>query len=422
MAIIGAGMGGCSAAYFAHKIIPSCEITVYERSDRVGGRVYGIDVEDKSIEIGAAFFKNSNQMIIGLLKELDLEMKPIQTPSSIGVWNGKKFIVKINNPIISGIRLFLRHPVNIARVFSIVRAVNKRNNIVYREVRNRPGEWDELFAEAGISEWLRRPLRDMLLERGVDSGFVANMVEPVTRVIYNQNSVINAYAGLSAINTLYGRSYNIDSGNELIPRRLLEVSEAATKMGVAVEGIVKGEDGSYEVSGSGLSDKFDSVIISNHGSYDKGKGTQLQMEGSSKRFQQVYVQIVRGELKNSYFNLRPGKTPPNTIISTKDVPFTHIIKIESGERRPIYSIASTTPIDDYLADIFEKHEVVFKHSWEKAYPVLEPIQKMPKCRLDKWLFYASCTELATSAMEVSVLSAFNSVNLLRKELDDKSSG
>ena len=112
MAIIGAGMGGCSAAYFAHKIIPSCEITVYERSDRVGGRVYGIDVEDKSIEIGAAFFKNSNQMIIGLLKELDLEMKPIQTPSSIGVWNGKKFIVKINNPIISGIRLFLRHPVN----------------------------------------------------------------------------------------------------------------------------------------------------------------------------------------------------------------------------------------------------------------------------------------------------------------------
>jgi hypothetical protein len=298
--------------------------------------------------------------------------------------------------------------------------VNKRNKIVYREVCNRPREWDELFADAGISEWLRRPLRDVLLERGVDSGFVANMVEPVTRIIYNQDSVINAYAGLSAVNTLYGRSYNVDSGNELIPRRLLEVSEAALKMGVAVESIVKGEDGSYEVSGSGFSDKFDSVIIANHGSYDQGEETRLQMEGYSKRFQQVYIQIVRGELKNSFFNLRPGKNPPNTIVSTKEVLFTHIIKIESGGGRPIYSIASTTPIDDYLADVFEKPEVVFRHSWEKAYPVLEPIQKMPKCRLAKWLFYASCTELATSAMEASILSAFNSVNLLRKELNDKS--
>jgi len=39
LAVIGAGIGGCSAAYFARKYLPNSKVTVYERGKRVGGRV-----------------------------------------------------------------------------------------------------------------------------------------------------------------------------------------------------------------------------------------------------------------------------------------------------------------------------------------------------------------------------------------------
>ena len=417
LAIIGAGVGGCSSAYFAHRLMPSCEITVYERSDRIGGRVYSIEVEGQSVEIGAAFFKGSHQLLIGLLKELDIEAKPLHTPSSIGIWNGKMFVTRINNPVLAAMRIFLRNPRNIFRLLSILRELSRRNRAIYREVKDHPREWDELFAAVGITEWLQRSLRDVLLERGVDSGFIDNMVEPMTRVIYNQDSSINAYVGLSTVNILYGRSYGIDSGNELLPKRLLEASGATLKSVVEVERVTVIDDGLYEVSGRGFSDKFDSVIIANH---DLCNLKGLPVDCPPERSQQVYVQIVRGELKNAYFNLQLGKSLPDTIVSTREVPFTHIIKLGSEGRRPVYSIASTTPIDDYLREVFEKPEVMFRHSWGKAYPVLEPIRELPKCRLDRLLFYSSCSESAISAMEASILSAFNSVNLLRKELDTTS--
>lgn len=419
LAIIGAGVGGCSAAYFANRLMPSCEITVYERSDRIGGRVYSIDLDGQRVEIGAAFFKGSHQLLIGLLKELDIKAKPIPIPSSIGVWNGERFITRIDNPF-SAIRLFLRNPLNITRLLSILRELGRRNRVIYREIKDHPREWAELFTAAGITEWLKKPLRGVLLEKGVDSSFIDNMLEPMIRVIYNQDSSINAYAGLSTINLLYGKTYNIDSGNEVLPKRLLEASRATIKLGVEVESITKGEDGSYEVSGRGFSDKFDSVIIANHDSCILEGGARLPLECSLKKFQQVDVQFVRGELNNSYFTLDPGERPPDTIVSTRDVPFTHIIKLGSEGGRPVYSIASTIPIDDYLGDIFEKPEVIFRHSWGKAYPILEPIQKMPRCRLDRLLFYPSCSESAVSAMESSVVSAFISVNLLRRELDTTS--
>jgi hypothetical protein len=417
LAIIGAGVGGCSAAFFAKRLVPSCEITVYERSDRVGGRIYGVDVEDQRVEIGAAFFKNNHQLLIGLLEEVGIEAAPIRKPSSIGVWNGQKFIVKIGNPALSALRLFLQNPLNILRLYWILREADSRSRIIYREIQDHPREWDELFKAAGIMEWLQRPLREVLLEKGVGSSFIDNMLEPMTRVIYNQDSSINTYAGLVTINILSGGTYNIPSGNEVLPKRLLEASGAALKLGVEVESVAKGEDGLYEVSGGDLSEKFDSVIIANHSVCNIGGDTRVPMECSSKKFQRVYVQIVRGHLNGSYFNLKPRQSPPDTIVTTRDVPFTHIIRLDSEREHQVYSIASTAPIENYLGDIFVEPEVVFRHAWNKAYPVLEPIRGIPRCRLDNRLFYTGCSESAVSAMEASILSAFNTVRLLGKELD-----
>ena len=416
LAIIGAGVGGCSAAFYANRLIPSCDITVYESSARIGGRVYGVNLDNQRVEIGAAFFKKSNQFLTELLKEFKIKSNPIHNPTSIGIWNGKTFIIKTKHPTLAAILIFLRRPINIVRLLSTLRELDRRNQIVYREARNHPSEWDELFTTARIMEWLQRSLRDVLIEKGIDSNFIDNILEPITRVIYNQDSSLNAYAGLSAIKIIRGKTFNIDSGNELLPKRLLEESGAALELGLEVENIDSREDGSYEVSGRDFSDTFDSVIIANQDTCNLKIETSLPMDCSSRIFQEVYVKIVRGNLNNSYFNIPPDGSLPDTIVSTREVPFTHIIKLKSEGILPIYSIASITPVNN-LDDIFRDSEIMFQHKWSKAYPIFEPIQKMSKCRLDKFLYYPNCIESAVSAMEPSIMSAFNSVYLLRKELD-----
>ncbi len=410
LAIVGAGVRGCSAAYFAHRLMPSLEVTVYERSNRIGGRVYSVNIDDERVEVGASFFKDGHRILIGLLGELGLNANTVTRPASIRVWDGDRFTLRIDNPIVAAIHLLMRHPGDILRLYFLLRELGKRNRALYGEVENNPREWGKLYAAAGITGWIGKPLSGALLEKGISPRFIHDVVEPVTRVIYNQDASMNAYAGLFTVDILKGKTYNVASGNEVIPRRLVEASGATVKLGAEVDSITR-SDGKYTVSGKGFSEVYDAVVIASPESCHL-----IPDRCSPPKFQHVYVRIVRGTLKSSYLNLRPRQRVPETIVSTREVPWTHIIKLASRGSLPLYSVASPTPID-YLGDIFDGHEVVFEHDWDEAYPVLSPVGELPRCVVGPLLYYPSCSESAVSAMEPSILAALNCVNQLRRDLD-----
>jgi uncharacterized protein with NAD-binding domain and iron-sulfur cluster len=231
LAIVGAGISGCSAAYCAHRLMPSLDVTIYERSDRVGGRVYSVDIDDECVEMGASFFKGGHRQLIGLLAEINVMMSSVPRPRSIGVWDGERFVFRIDNPVLAAIRLLTRHPGDILRLYSMLRKLGRRSRALYGEVERQPGELGELYATVGIKAWLEMTSEEALLERGIHPRFIHDVVEPVIRVIYNQASSINAYAGLFTVDILNGRTYKVVSGNEVIPRRLAEVSGATVKLG-----------------------------------------------------------------------------------------------------------------------------------------------------------------------------------------------
>ncbi|MCW4040990.1 MAG: NAD(P)-binding protein, partial [Candidatus Bathyarchaeota archaeon] len=62
-AIIGAGLGGCSAAYYIRRYFPRSQITLYERSKRIGGRILTTTIGSGKKELGAVFFTSLNQTI-----------------------------------------------------------------------------------------------------------------------------------------------------------------------------------------------------------------------------------------------------------------------------------------------------------------------------------------------------------------------
>lgn len=60
VAIIGGGMSGTAFAHYAKKLMPNIKLTIFEATDRLGGRVQSLDVVDGNatvkIEVGGEFF------------------------------------------------------------------------------------------------------------------------------------------------------------------------------------------------------------------------------------------------------------------------------------------------------------------------------------------------------------------------------
>ena len=50
LAVVGAGIGGCSAAYFARKTLPGIKLTIYDAQDRIGGRILTYNADGRLLE------------------------------------------------------------------------------------------------------------------------------------------------------------------------------------------------------------------------------------------------------------------------------------------------------------------------------------------------------------------------------------
>ena len=50
LAIVGAGIGGCSTAYFAQKYLTNTKVTVFDSQQQIGGRILSQKAYDINLE------------------------------------------------------------------------------------------------------------------------------------------------------------------------------------------------------------------------------------------------------------------------------------------------------------------------------------------------------------------------------------
>jgi hypothetical protein len=82
-----------STAYYIKKLIPDAEITIYDKQDRLCGRVLDFRVEGKKVEIGASIYHTINHNVAGFVEEFNLtKAKPFQNDSIMAIWDGNKFV------------------------------------------------------------------------------------------------------------------------------------------------------------------------------------------------------------------------------------------------------------------------------------------------------------------------------------------
>ena len=69
LGIIGAGIGGTSAAHFFRKKFgPRCSISIFEKEE-IGGRLETIKMAGKEYEVGGSIIHSANKLMTDLLEE-----------------------------------------------------------------------------------------------------------------------------------------------------------------------------------------------------------------------------------------------------------------------------------------------------------------------------------------------------------------
>jgi prenylcysteine oxidase/farnesylcysteine lyase len=421
LAVVGAGIGGCSAAYFARKYLPGVNVTIYDAQDRIGGRILTYNATGVTLELGAAFFNGFNRTLLGIIKAEGLKITPVEERMDFAVWNGSEFVFRSNKqPSATVLKLLAKYKLSLARTFLLLRKVRRQVTKLYQEELKNPTDIREIFESTCLDKWYKKPFFEALIERGISQVFIDEIVTSITRVIYSQNADLGGFAGISSLIGVYsGATYRLAEGNSTLPVHLAEASNATIKLGKKVDIIEKTPKGTYRVHTGEDTEVFNSVIIATPLELADIKFDGLSVHGwEPQPYQTVYRRVMRGVFDPNYFGLKNSEDPPSIVLTTKDAdPITQysIQKASNGES--LVTIYSPEPLNyNVFNGVFKNGGVsVLEHRWKAAYPIFKPVTKLPLTRIDKRLMYVSALEPSVSSMETSALSALNAVRMLGEE-------
>lgn len=416
LAVIGAGVGGCSAAYFANKYLPGVNVTLYDAQNRIGGRILSYNEKGTSIELGASFFNSFNRTILGIVKAERLKITPVKESRDFAIWNGSEIIFKSGKKSPT-LKLLLKYNLSLIRAALLLRKIKGQvNNLYNRETKNHM-EIGTLFEDTNLNNYFEKSFLEILIEKGVSQRFIDEIITPITRTIYSQNADMGGFAGISSLIGVYSKAiYSLEGGNSVLPAYLADVSKADIKLGQKVDKIEKTNMGTYKVYVGEKKTDFDSVIIAAPLEFGN-----IHFEGFSlpnlepQPYQTVYKKIIRGRFNPDYFGWKKSTPPPAMILTTKDAdPITHYSIQKIGNADHLVTISSTAPLSQKSINsiFFDEGVTILEHCWKSAYPKFKPITKLPPTLLDKRLVYASAVEPAVASMETSMLSALNAIRLL----------
>jgi len=419
LAIIGSGIGGASAAYFARKYLPDSKITVYERENRVGGRVLTYDDGKNKTELGAAFFNFNNKLIYELVKELNLNIKRVEEAKDIALWNGNEVFFKASQPkFYNMLKLIATYKFNVPKLIIRLKEAQKKIQELYRT--QTPTEFWELFENTNLDNWYRKRFDQILVEMGIDQGFINEIITPITRIIYSQDATLGGFAGLSSVLGVYGESvYSLIEGNDVLPSKLIEASNSNLELQSKVESIEKTSTDSFRVTVGGVASIFDGLIIASpletaNLTFDGFSNQELDL----REYQKIYIRIMKGEIKHGFFNLDKSTELPAIILTTKEAdPITRFSISKSEKNKSLVTITSKEPIGNKIVNkIFINGRVVIDHTWRAAYPVFNPIEKLPATCIYERLIYLNAIESAASSMESSIFAALNGIKMIKEQL------
>ncbi|KAF2466801.1 prenylcysteine oxidase-like protein 1 precursor [Lindgomyces ingoldianus] len=466
VAIIGAGAGGSSAAYYlsqnATKAGIHADITVFERSSHIGGRSTTVNAwsdPNAPIELGASIFVEVNHILVSAAKTFNLSTSSDDRPKpdgapELGIWNGEEFVLvtSAEDGWWDKAKLLWRYGLAPIRTNSLMRSTVGKFLKMYEEPAFPFKSLSDVAEQVGLTNITGVTGEQFLKANSIGDQFANDVIQASTRVNYAQN--LPLIHGLETMVCMAASgAMSVDRGNWQIFSQMLKAS-ATTHLNTTVAKISKQADKTYALTtSSGDTSIFDIVILAAPLQFSK-----LVIDPAPKHvpdqipYVKLHVTLFASphKLDPTAFKLDPGNLVPQFVLTTLlpnenygsdpngvgSTGFFSISIVGAGlnprstpKNRPeyIYKIFSPKRIDSvFLSKILGEHvpeegesangpiSWIYHKLWH-SYPYEYPRVTFDEIKLDEGLFYTSGIESFISTMETSALMGKNVARLVVDE-------
>jgi len=437
IAIVGAGIGGTSTAYFISQLIPNAEITIFDKS-KVGGRLAVVEVEGRSYETGGAIIHTANKYMVEYLNLCGLTMREKASDETFSLHrNGELVFQEGAYSLVDKFRMAWKYGLwNLLKLENFFSTVLSSFLTIYEKLEKqvRFSSVKELLDgmdnvdKYTMESLSHNSLKAVLSEIGLEGKVIEELVTVATKFNYGQMpSTVHALVGSIGLIGFDKKLWAVNGGNYKVAQCALRKSKAKLIQGEVQE--VSSENGLFTLkyvqkdSSVTVSDQFNIVVIASPLTADN---SVMKLESISDTFPGSYhttiATIVRGELvpEEAGYKNQDFVVTPNNFYLSDDYPMWSIEKLtpvdynlpEDVDLPPVYRIFSVKPLsDNQLNTLFTNVTSVVVTKW-LAYPSYTLEDDLTSFELMPGLYYTSRIEWAASAMEMSVISAKNVANLV----------
>ncbi|KAF5377177.1 hypothetical protein D9615_006339 [Tricholomella constricta] len=439
IAIIGAGAGGSSAAFWISKAKEryglSVEIDVYERETYIGGRstiVYPYsNTSLPPLEVGASIFVSANKNIWRASDEFNLTRREFDQGGQTGVWDGEELLFSFGDGWWHTVKAILRFGMLAPRrTEQIVGTVIKQFLTLYTLEAPKWDDIADLAASLGFSDLIQSTTANYFVKGGVSKRFAFEVVEAATRVNYGQNlDEIHGLGGAASMGATGAKG--ILGGNFQVFEQFLKHSGANVHLKTEVASIseISSPSRQWVVKSASGTVNYQAVILA---APFHSSGINLPPSLASSIPEQPYVRLHVTLLTTTsptpdpaYFGLSAGAVLPNMTLTTHE-------GVRNGRKEPEFNSLSYHGLvrdGEWAVKIFSKERLsdqwlskmflgqvgwVHRKEWD-AYPKLTPTSTFPPLKLDRGFYYVNAFEPFISTMETETIASRNIVDLLLNE-------
>ncbi|KAG4433756.1 hypothetical protein IFR05_010755 [Cadophora sp. M221] len=375
VAIIGAGLAGATASYYLHDSIRELhdiDITIFESSLKIGGRIKSVKYRGRTIEIGAPAASTHDWCFLRAMKDVVLAPKEpdwdwkFHIMRTVGVWNGAGFVsTGPHEPRCSTWWELMKMVWREGRTAWLLRKVSLPHWVEVGKLMWKYGlspwtferatlsdlkTWDSFGADlcsrqthtfGSLNSELRRAglPGEVLGSAGsyfrslnLSAAFLNEVIEPYARARFGQNlENVRGFAAEIAYREFFSRSVAVSDGNYRLVDRLITLSRAHLNLNSRIKEIRNGHSKRYSLLSESHSaentvveqwEEFDAVVIATPLQlggivFDGSLNIKLPLEPSPPFLERHITHFVSEHYPSpNFFNLSSSTHLPNSILTT----------------------------------------------------------------------------------------------------------
>uniref|UniRef100_A0A0E0H0R5 Prenylcysteine lyase domain-containing protein n=1 Tax=Oryza nivara TaxID=4536 RepID=A0A0E0H0R5_ORYNI len=432
--IVGSGISGSSTAFFLTNYttaLSGAQLRVFERRAKVGGRLATVTVSGDHFEAGGSIIHPRNLHVRRFADLLGLEAKTDGDDDWLGIWDGHRFVFQTLRPLppgtswlrrklhtlVNSLRLFKRYGLSLLKMDRFVQEMLQRFMLYYNGFESRPvfDTVEEMLKWSGLYGLTCRTLEAELLDAGLNSQTISELVTVITRINYGQSVSISGLAGAVSLAGSESGLWAVKGGNWQLAAGLLEAANATLHLQEGIDSIEYAGDHYILKSNKGLEYNCVATVVATP--LDEVNITfSPPISIPARKTQHTHATFVRGILNPKFFGLSSVSDIPKLIgtMEVPEIPFSSISILKKySEQDMTYKVFSRVKLNESLLDqIFSGRKETIRINWP-AYPHYEAPEVFAPIILDgKQLYYVNTFESAASAMETGAVAAENVARLL----------